>query len=146
MPFPNQRDTTRASFRKAHYIWCLNAIEEISRGLVWVILNNHSTTLRYGSFFGRNIKTEYLYCSDKNYYYLCKSNISVIYSVYVREIWSVFQKNEFVKKPDKQQELFLPNTDNFSVFFIIFESGRIFESTVDKWEVKCKLQSCYWKN
>ena len=41
-------------------------------------------------------------------------------------------KNMSYKKIDKQQELFLPNTDNFSVIFIVFEWGRILKSAVDK--------------
>ena len=35
-------------------------------------------------------------------------------------------------KINKQQESFLPNTDNFLAFFIVFESNRILGSTMDK--------------
>ena len=35
-------------------------------------------------------------------------------------------------KFDKQRELFLPNTDNFLTFFVVFEWGRILESAMDK--------------
>ena len=50
----------------------------------------------------------------------------------VLEIWSDILKICFCKKVDKPGEFFLPNTDNFLAFFIIFEWGRILESAVDK--------------
>ena len=37
-----------------------------------------------------------------------------------------------LKKLDKRRESLLPNIDNFSMFFIVFEWGRIFESVMDK--------------
>ena len=51
-----------------------------------------------------------------------------------------------MKKLDKWWESFLPNNDNFLVFFIVFEGERIFESVGDKWEVKCnaKLRPNYF--
>ena len=36
-----------------------------------------STALRCGSLFGKNIKKKHLFRHDKNYYYFCKSNVSV---------------------------------------------------------------------
>ena len=45
------------------------------------------------------------------------------------------------KKLNKQHEPFLPNPNNFLVLFIVFKWGTIFEYAVDKYEVKCKLQS-----
>ena len=42
------------------------------------------------------------------------------------------KKNELVKNIDKRWESFLTNTDNFLVFFIGFEWGRISESAIDK--------------
>ena len=46
------------------------------------------------------------------------------------------------EKLDKQRESFLPNTDNFLAFFVVFERGRILESAIDKWEVKCNAKLC----
>ena len=34
----------------------------------------------------------------------------------------------------------LPNSHNFSTFFIVFEWGRIFESEMDKLEVTCNAE------
>ena len=42
-----------------------------------------------------------------------------------------------LKKLDKRRESFSPNADNFLAFFIAFEWGKILESVMDKWEVKC---------
>ena len=36
------------------------------------------------------------------------------------------------KKLDKQQESFSPNTNNLLAFFVVFEWGRISESTMNK--------------
>ena len=40
------------------------------------------------------------------------------------------------ERSDKQRESFLPNTDYFLAFFIVFEWGRILESATDKQRVK----------
>ena len=37
---------------------------------------------------------------------------------------------------DKRGESFLPNTNNFLVFFIVLEWGIVFESAMDQQEVK----------
>ena len=36
------------------------------------------------------------------------------------------------KKLDEWQEALLPNTDNFFIFFIGFESSRIYKTVADK--------------
>ena len=41
-------------------------------------------------------------------------------------------RNMTLGKIDKRRGLFLPNTDNFLAFFIVFEWGRIFEYTTKK--------------
>ena len=46
------------------------------------------------------------------------------------------------KKLDKRQESFSPNTDSFLAFFIVFEWGRILDSAMNKWEVKCNAKLC----
>ena len=48
----------------------------------------------------------------------------------------MFQKIRVCKKFDKPRESFLPNTDNFLAFFIVFKWGRILESAMDKQEVQ----------
>ena len=54
-------------------------------------------------------------------------------------------RNMTLGKIDKRRGLFLPNTDNFLAFFIVFEWGRIFEYTTKKREVKynAKLRPNY---
>ena len=47
---------------------------------------------------------------------------------------------QFLKKTDERRESFLPNTDSFLAVFIVFKWGRIFESTMDPWEVKCNVK------
>ena len=55
-------------------------------------------------------------------------------------------RNMTLGKIDKRRGLFLPNTDNFLAFFIVFERGRIFEYTTKKREVKynAKLRPNYF--
>ena len=46
------------------------------------------------------------------------------------------------KKLDKRRESFLPITDNFLAFCIVFEWCRIFESAMDKKKVKFYAKLC----
>ena len=70
-------------------------------------------------------------CHDKNYYYFYKSNIPAINLIEDSiEILSDFQKTWVCKKLDNDWESFLPNTDNFLSFFIVFEWRRIFDSVI----------------
>ena len=48
----------------------------------------------------------------------------------------MFQKIRVCKKFDKPRESFLPNTDNFLAFFIVYKLGRILERAMDKQEVQ----------
>ena len=48
------------------------------------------------------------------------------------EIWSKFERIKVCKTLDKLKELFSRNSDNFLVFFIVFEWIRILESAVDE--------------
>ena len=93
---------------------------------------SYSTALRCGSFFGKNIGKS-----------ICVVMIRIIITfgneifpwliwLSVLEIWSDILKICFCKKVDKPGEFFLPNTDNFLAFFIVFEWGRILESGMDK--------------
>ena len=82
----------------------------------------HSAALRCRSFSEKNIEKKHLRRHDKNYCYFCKSNIPVINSI-------VGSRNLINKR---QEESFLPNTDNFLAFFIVFEWGRILKSAMDK--------------
>ena len=58
---------------------------------------------------------------DKNYYYFCKSNISVINLIAGSRNTIKVSKNMSFEKIDQQQESCLRNTDNFLAFFIVFE-------------------------
>ena len=51
-------------------------------------------------------------------------------------------RNMTLGKIDKRRGLFLPNTDNFLAFFIVFEWGRILKSAMDIYEVKCNAKLC----
>lgn len=67
-------------------------------------------------------------CSpDKNYYF-CRSIISVTTLIGGSRKKIELSKIWVCKELDKQQDSFLPNTDIFLVFFIVFECGGIFES------------------
>ena len=59
-----------------------------------------------------------------------------------RNMTEVLKKIRVCKKSNKRRESFLPNTDNVSAFFIVFEWGRIFESAVDTLEVKFNAKLC----
>ena len=97
-----------------------------------------------GLFRKKILKKKHLCCHDKNYYYFWKLNIHVINliagSMKVSNVSKNFQKIVFQKfqriwvceKLDKQQESFLPNTNIFLAFFIVFEGDRILESEMDK--------------
>ena len=72
-------------------------------------------------FFVKNIRQKHLCHHGKNYYNFCKSTILVINLIVgFRNMIRPSQNMSFVKKIDKLQELFLPNTDNFLAFFIVF--------------------------
>ena len=57
-----------------------------------------STTLRCESFSKKNIEKKHLCCREKNYYYLCKSNIYVINLIVdSRNMIKLSKKYEFSK-------------------------------------------------
>ena len=95
------------------YLFILNGIK------VWV-------------FFGKKIEKKHLRHHDKNYYNFCKSNVRIINLIVGSRNMIKFQKMWVCVKLDKQRESFLPNTDNFLVFFIVFERCRILESAMDQ--------------
>ena len=67
-----------------------------------------------------------MYHPDNNYYSFCKSTISVTNLI-------VGPRNMIkVWKLDEWQEVLLSNTDNFFIFFIGFESSRIYKTVADK--------------
>ena len=66
--------------------------------------------------FEKSIEKKHLYRSDENYHYFCKSKTLVINLI-------VGSRNT-VK--DKRRESFLPNMDNFLVFFYCFWMGKNF--------------------
>ena len=83
-------------------------------------------------FFGTHVKNYYMYHPNNNYYYFCKSFISVTnLSVGPRNMIKAWKCMRF-KKLDEWQEALLPNTDNFFIFFIGFESSRIYKTVADK--------------
>ena len=77
-------------------------------------------------FFWKKCQTLTHACPDNNYYYFCKSSISLN-----NPMIGSRNMNKGCEKLDKQQQSLLPNIDNFLVFFIAFEWGIIFESLVD---------------
>ena len=86
---------------------------------------SHSVALRCKSFSEKNVEKKHLCRHDKNYYYLCKSNILLINLIVGSRNMIKVSKISVCKKLDKQLELFLPNTENFLTFFIVFEWSRI---------------------
>ena len=63
--------------------------------LLFLLLNG----MKVWVFFGKNIERKHLCRHDKNYYYFCKSNISVINLIVdSRNMTEVSKKYEFVKK------------------------------------------------
>ena len=102
-----------------------------------IILND----IKVQALFKKNIIKRHLYRHGKNNHFFCKSNIPVINLIVdSRNMIKSFKKIWVCKNLDKQQELFLPNTNNFLAFFIVFEWDRIFESAMGKWEVKCNVK------
>ena len=45
---------------------------------------------------------------------------------------------------DQQRESFSPNTNNFLLFFIVFDWGKILKSAVAKNEVKCNAKLSFY--
>ena len=92
-------------------------------------------------FFRKSIEKKRLCRHDKNYYYFLKSNVPVInFIADSRNMIKVSKKYVFVKNQINGESQFKKKTDNFLAFVIVFEWGRILESAMDKYEVKCNAK------
>ena len=74
-----------------------------------------------------------------------KGILGLVYDESSRSMIKV-SKIKACKKLGKQRELLRPNTGNILVLIIVFQWGRIYESAVDKSELKCnaKLHPSYF--
>ena len=80
----------------------------------------------------KDIEKIHLCRHDKSYYF-CKSNIPVINLILGSRNLIKVSRYEFVKN-------YLTNTDDFLVFFNVFEWGRFLKNAMDKWKVKCNVK------
>ena len=68
----------------------------------------------------------HMYRSHKNFYHFSESVIPVINLIVSSRNVFKFSKIMSLSKSDKLRESFLPNTDNFLSFFVVFEQGWLF--------------------
>ena len=100
------------------------------------------SSIKVRVFFEKNIGKRPLCCHDKNFYYFYKSNISVVNLVSGSRNMIKVSENMSFEKISSTMRVVFTKYRKFLAFFIVFEWGRILESAIDKWEVKCNVKLC----